>query len=431
MNGYIRTFMYQALDGTIDTISGHGAVVVGTGWQNTGIQRAGRAERLKLDPEQESVLHGDSGEAMALAMKTLVRYGEACGARRLVSIKSAHLAGSFGIVLFEAYYRILERLVADGVRVVVPTTTNPAPGVCCGLFNWIVFFKQRRLERALKSLGVTLSNSCVCYDGVNVPSFGDRLAWSESSAVEYANSVLGARTNRNSILIDICSAVTGFTPEFGYLLNEGRRGSVLVKLDIERMDASALGFVVGRRLVDRIPVFEHHDFSKAELKNLGGALATSSAIDMFHVEGLTPEAPDVRTACGGKPAQTTTITQADLDSLRGRDGPRARDIVVFGCPQMTLEEAVGLSQRFAGARVRCPTWFCLSPYAAEQFERTDAFQTVRKAGVKVHTCCPLAALSVHFDGKRILTPSMKLGYYLDSGEYGNLDDCLSACGVKS
>jgi cis-L-3-hydroxyproline dehydratase len=413
------------------TILCHDTLDHGADRQTVGIGREGRAGRLMLDPKQESILRGDSGEALALAMKTLVRYGEACGARRLVPIKSAHLAGSFGIVLFEAYYLVLERLVAAGVRVVVPATTNPAPGVCCDLFNWITYFKQRRLDRALKALGVTLSNSCVCYDGVNVPSFGDRLAWSESSAVQYANSVLGARTNRNSILVDVCSAVTGFTPEFGCLLDERRRGQVLVRLEIERMDASALGFVVGRRLVNRIPVFEHHDFSPAELKNLGGGLATSSAIDMFHVEGLTPEAPDLRTAFGGELAETLTITQEDLDSLRGKDGPRARDVVVFGCPQMTLGEAVALSGRFAGTRVRCPTWFCLSPHAAEQFERTDAFRAVLKAGVQVHTCCPLAALSVRWDGKRILTPSTKLGYYLNSGKYGSLDDCLSACGVNS
>lgn len=400
-----------------------------TAWLDGQFERAVRRSELSLTPEQQSILHGESGKGLARAMTTLVRYGEICGARRLVPIKSAHLAGSFGITLFEAYCLILERLVAEGVRVAVPTTTNPAPGLHCDLFNRIIYSKQDRLDRALESLGVTMSKSCACYDSANVPSFGDRLAWSESSAVQYANSVLGARTNRNSILIDVCSAVTGLTPEFGYLLDAPRRGQVLVRLEIEQMDPSALGFVVGRRLLNRVPVFEHFEFTLAELKNLGAGLATSSAIDLFHVEGVTPEAPDLRTAFGGKPAETLTITQADLDSIRGRQGALPRDIVVFGCPHMTLEEAVALSERFAGKRLRCATWFCLSPQAAERFERTEACRKVKAAGVKIHTCCPLAALSVRWDAKRIFTPSAKLAYYLNRGEYGNLNDCLEVCGA--
>lgn len=391
-----------------------------------------RTSRVKLDAEQERLLHERPDSAKALALKTLVRYGEACGATRLVPITSAHLAGSFGIVLFEAYYQILERMVAEGLRVAVPTTTNPAPGVCCDLFNRIIYFKQRRLERALDALGVNRSNSCVCYESANVPRFGDRLAWSESSAVQYANSVIGARTNRNSILLDLCSAVTGLTPEFGYLLDERRRGQVLVKLRIERMAASALGFVVGQRLVNRIPVFENFPFTRADLKNLGAGLATSSAIDLFHVEGLTPEAPDLKTAFGGaEPAEVLIITQADLDSLRKRNGPPPGDVVVFGCPHMTLQEALELAEQFDGSKVVRPTWFCLTPEAAEQFEQTEACQKVRKAGVQIHTCCPLAALSVRWDGKRILTASTKLSYYLNRGEYGNLGDCLGHCGAKS
>lgn len=392
-----------------------------------GAGRETRTGPLKLTPEQDAILRGEAGEALSLAMRTLVRYGEACGARRLVPIQSAHLAGSFGVLLFEAYYQILERLVDGGARVLVPTTTNPAPGRHCDRFNPIIYLKQSRLDRALEKLGVTLSHTCVCYHEGNVPRFGERLAWSESSAVQYANSVIGARTNRNSILIDLCSAVTGLTPEFGYLLDEARQGKVLVKLDIERMDASALGFVVGKKLVNRVPVFEHHPFNPAELKNLGAGLATSSAIDLFHVEGLTPEAPDVRTACGGQPVETVTITQADLDALRNGNGSPAGKIVVFGCPHLTLDEALELSQQFAGTRVQCPTWFCLTPKARMEFEKTEAFRQVRQAGVQIHTCCPLAALSVRWDAKRILTPSTKLAYYLNRSEYGNQGDCLAVC----
>jgi len=382
---------------------------------------------MDLEPEQERVLRGASGEAMALAMRTLVRYGEACGARRLVPIRSAHLAGSFGIILLDAYCRILERLVADGLRVVVPTTTNPRPGTGCGAFNRIVYAKQFRLDRALDALGVTPSYSCTCYEQENVPSFGDRIAWSESSAVQYANSVIGARTNRNSILIDICSAVTGLTPEFGCLLDERRRGQVLVKLEADRVDPSALGFIVGRKLVDRVPVFEHRDFRPEELKQIGAGLATSSGIDLFHVVGVTPEAPDLDTAFGGGPRESLTVSQQDLDSLRGDGGSPDGDLVVFGCPHLSLEEAVALADHFRGKKVRLPTWFCLGPDAAERFERTEACRAVRRAGVRIHTCCPLAALTVRPGSRRILTPAAKLSYYLEGSGYGNLEDCLNAC----
>lgn len=384
---------------------------------------------LNLQPDQKSILEGASGEALALAMKTLVQYGEALGARRLVPIKSVHLAGTFGIAFFEAYCLVIERLVADGVRVKVPTTTNPLPGRRRNLVNRLVFSKQQRLERALEKLGATPSYSCVPYDGANVPSFGDLLAWSESSAVLYANSVIGARTNRNSLLIDISSAVTGLTPEFGYLLDQHRLGQVLVNLDIDRMDTGALGLIVGQRLVNRVPVFEHYDFSLADLKNLGASIAASSAIDIFHVERLTPEAPDIETAFGGNSYDTLTITQSDLDGLREMSS-QEQDLVVFGCPQMTLEETLDLSHRFAGERVRCPTWFCLTPDVAEQFREMDAYRAVRDAGVEIHSWCPLAALSVRLNPKRVLTSSGKLFYYLKGSEYGNLGDCLNTCGVK-
>lgn len=383
---------------------------------------------MKLEAEHESLLQGEAGQSVALAMKTLVRYGEAFGAKRLVPIKSAHLAGSSGIASFEAYYRILDRLVAEGVRVRVPTTVNPRPGRTESLINRIVFAKQKRLERALDLIGVTGNYSCVCYDRVNVPANGDCVAWAESSAVQYANSVIGARTNRNSLLIDVCSAVTGLTPEFGYLLDENRRGGLFVRLEIERMDAAALGFFLGRTAVNRVPVIEHYPFSPTELKNMGGAMASSGAVALFHVEGLTPAAPDLRTVFEGDPPETLTVTQQDLDGLRSSQ-PEDAGMVVFGCPQMTLEEVLPLSAHFGGRRVRRRTWFCVVPEALERYRQTSEYRSVRAAGVQVNPWCPLAALSVRLRRKPVLTPSAKLFYYLDGTEYGNPEDCLTTCGA--
>ena len=383
---------------------------------------------MKLEPEQESILQGGSGKAMALAMKTLVEYGKAFGARRLAPIKSAHLAGTFAAISYRAYYKVLDQLVGEGARVKVPTTLNPQPGHDINLVNRITFSKQKYLDNALKTLGVTLNYSCVCYERDNVPSLGDRVAWAESSAVQFANSVLGARTNRNSILIDLCSAITGLTPEFGYLLDENRRGEILIKLKINKMDPSALGFIVGRKVVTRVPVIEHYDFNRIELKNMGGAMAAAGGVALFHVEGLTPEAPDMKTAFGGEPKETITVTQEDLDSLRSKQPDRA-NLVVFGCPQMTYEEAVELSAHFVGKRVKCPTWFCMITEARQRFERTELHQKVRESGVEVYSHCPLAALTVRIGRKFVLTPSGKLFYYLEGAEYGNPEDCLKTSGV--
>jgi predicted aconitase len=271
--------------------------------------------------------------------------------------------------------------------------------------------------------------SCVFYENTNKPSPGDRLAWAESSAVLFANSVLGARANLSSLGIDFCSAITGLTPEFGYLLDEHRRGQVLIKLKIDRMDPGALGFVIGKKVVHRVPVIEHYPFTRTELRTLGAALASSGKVGLFHVEGLTPEAPDLKTIFDGQPEEIIVITQEDLDALRSRRGQNV-DIVVLGCPLSTYEEALALCERFAGSRVRRTTWICVSPEALEPLEKTQAAKAARAAGVEMRSWCPLAALGASPFSKRVLAASAKLCYYLKGAEYGTCDDCLSACGVS-
>jgi len=305
------------------------------------------------------MLEGRQGEALGLCLNSLVQYGSAFGARRLVPIASAHLTGSFKISFFSKYYELLSRLVREGVRVRVPTTLNPRPGYDFAPQNRMVFRPQKWHEEQLEALGVIPNYSCVCYLYQNVPRFGEILGWAESSAVIWANSVAGARTNRNSIMMDVCQAVTGLTPEFGYLLDEHRRGQLLVRLDVQRMDAAALGLLVGRLAVDRVPVLEQWPFTQAELKNMGAAMASSGAVTMYHVIGVTPEARDAAMAFGGRPPpETVTITEADLDGVRdSQDMQAAASVVVFGCPQMTAEEAVEIGRHFVGKRVRKPVLF--------------------------------------------------------------------------
>ena len=234
-------------------------------------------------------------------------------------------------------------------------------------------------------------------------------------------------------MVDICQAVTGLTPEFGYLYDENRKGEVLVKLDIENMDAPALGFLVGKIAVDRNPVLTHYPFTEAELKNMGAAMASSGGVTMFGVEGLTPEAPDLDTAFGGRgPAETVTITQRDIDGVRA-ERPVQKDAsqIAFGCPQMTLDEVTEISQHFVGKKIARPVSFHLMPDAADEFSKTDLYQEVLNAGVQIQRHCPLAGLSLRIGlGKKdVLTPSGKLYYYLEGTRYGNLDDVLREAGV--
>ncbi|MEM1112663.1 MAG: aconitase X [Pseudomonadota bacterium] len=388
---------------------------------------------MELTPEQQQILGGGQGPEMAQCMATLVRMGEAFNAARLVPIKSAHLTGSFKIASFKGYYELLQRIVSAGLRVAVPTTLNPHPGYEYAPQNRVLFRGQKMHEAYLEALGVTPNYSCVCYAYHNIPEFGDVVAWAESSAVIYANSVIGARTNRHALLADICQAILGLTPEFGFLLDENRRGRVRVKLDIETMDAPALGFLLGQHCMDRTPVIDHHPFNQAELKNMGGAMAASGGVAMFHVIGLTPEAPDEASALQQQePEQTITITQADLDALRADHGVQKQTaMVAIGCPQMTLEEVTEVAQHFVGKQVRKKTMLHVMPDAMRAFQETPLFDEVLKSGAELYEHCPLSGLSLRIGiGKQpVLTPSGKLHYYLEGTQYGDLQDVLKVCGV--
>ena len=384
--------------------------------------------KMKLESDQKDILGGAAGEAHALAIKTLAAYGEAFGANRLVPIRSAHLVGSFGSTPFTAVFDILERLLKDGARCKVPTTINPRPGADLNLPNRFLFGKQKRLEALYSRLGVTPNYSCVSYLSANVPLFGDVIAWAESSAVVFANSVIGARTNRNSLLLDICQSVTGLTPQFGYLLDENRRARVLVKLEIDEMDAAALGFFIGKTIVDKVAVLENYPFTTEELKDMGGAMAASGGVALYHVEGLTPEAPDMKTVFDGLPEKTITVRQNDLDSLR--DGKNCDpDIVVFGCPQLTLEQARGLTRRFASKRIKKRVMFSIIPADRKKFIASRDGEIAMESGIEVVECCPLAALTLKPGIKTVLTNSGKLYYYLAGAKYGSINDCFRACGV--
>ncbi|QBY04048.1 DUF521 domain-containing protein [Thalassotalea sp. HSM 43] len=388
---------------------------------------------MQLTEQQQAILDGSEGPEMAKCLLTLVNYGKAFNAPRLVPIKSAHLTGSFKIFFYTAYYEIISQLVSAGIKVKVPTTLNPRPGYDYTPQNRLIFKSQQWHEQQLEALGIIANYSCVCYRYDNIPEFGDVLGWAESSAIIYANSVIGARSNRNSIMVDICQAVTGLTPEFGYLLDENRRGQVKINLDIDVMDAPALGFLIGKIAVDKVPVLDYYPFTDDQLKNMGAAMASSGGVSLFHVIGLTPEASDEQTAFAGQqPEQSVTISQDDLTQVRSaKEIQQDAKIIAFGCPQMTLQETMEIAPYFVGKKVKKRTLFHLIPQALREFEQSELYQQVIDAGVEVLEHCPLAGLSLRISigNKEVLTPSGKLYYYLEGTRYGDLHDVLAACGV--
>jgi len=386
---------------------------------------------MNLSSEEKEILAGKQGKALELALKTLVRYGEAFDADRLVEIKSAHLAGSFGAFIYRTYYQVLRVMVEEGLKVKVPTTLNPRPIEHPKFLDRLMLNQQAFLEQSLAKLGVIPNYSCVCYDRENIPAPGAIIAWAESSAVQFANSVLGARTNRNSVTIDICSAVTGKTPNFGYLLEKNRRGQVLVKVKAKKIDFPALGYLIGKKVVNRVPVLEHLECSRDDLKNLGAAMAASGAVALFHIEGVTPEAPSLKEIFDREPEQTITITEDELGSLRSFE-KNAPEMVVFGCPHLTLNEVKAIGEHYRGKKVKLPTYFCVIPRVKEELQGTELDQDLQKAGVRVTTQCPLATWTIRVLGRKtILTNSGKLYYYLDKSEYGATEDCLRFSGASA
>ncbi len=384
---------------------------------------------MKLSSEEKEILEGGRGKALQLALRTLARYGEAFGAERLVEIQSAHLAGSFGAFLYRTYYAMIRLMVEEGLKVQVTTTLNPRPIENPHFIDRLMLNHQEFLEQSLGRLGVTPNYSCVCYDRENLPAAGSIIAWAESSAVQFANSVLGARTNRNSVMIDLCSALTGKTPEFGYLLDKNRRGQVLIKVQAKRIDFPSLGFLIGKKVVNRVPVIEHLECSRDDLKNMGAAMAASGAVALFHIEGVTPEAPGLKDIFDREPLQTITITEAELNSLRSFE-KNAPEMVVFGCPHLTAAEFNTIGERYRGKKVKLPTYFCVIPRVKQELQGTELYQGLIEAGVRITSQCPLATWTIRILGRKtILTNSGKLYYYLDKSEYGTTEDCLRFSGA--
>lgn len=384
---------------------------------------------MALNAHDRALLEGDGGEAARLAMRVLVAAGEAAGAAGMIDITSAHVAGCFytGRVGLD----FAERLVDGGARVAVPTTLNT--GVV-DLLHPELYPDDDPLVRAGRELmgryvtmGCQPTWTCAPYQRESRPGVGEHVAWAESNAVAFANSVLGARTEKYGEFTDICAALTGRAPEAGLHCDQARRGQVLVSLrDVpgrllaEDVTYHVLGYLVGRACDSDVPVIVGlpADVSEDRLKALSAAAAAAGGVALFHVVGVTPEATTLDLAFqGGEPERTLEVSAADLVAARRALSTRGEGRIVavcLGTPHLSLGELEALAAMLEDTSihpdVRC--YASTSRATLAKLRRSEALDAMRCAGVTVvvDTCTYFAPL-LRVRGGTVMTNSAKWAYY--------------------
>ena len=378
---------------------------------------------MELTTHEREMLDGKHGEGVALAMKAQVAVGRAFDARRMVPITRAHVAlsGQEGDVWF------VTKLVDGGARCVVSPTVNPnidLEYLDSHLFSIPEEGRERvtACNEAYTRIGATMTLNCTPELEKNVPAFGEVVAFSESSATPYVNSVLGARTNRESSISALCAAVTGFVPEYGLLLDENRRGEVLVEVEAEvenDFDYRLLGWAYPMKHKGlEIPIFTGitQRPTPEGFVGFGADLNTSGNVAMYHVLGITPEAPTLGVALGGNEVRAhVTITDADLEVVREQvcREPGKIDFAMFGCPHLSIRQVGEIAAIADGRHFAVGTWILVSSLTRELAERMGYLSIIQRAGAHLvaDTCIDVPPCWGPIYGKMGVTDSPKCAYY--------------------
>jgi predicted aconitase len=370
------------------------------------------------DYEQE-MLAGKYGAAQAMALKVQVAVGECFGAKRLLEVSRVHVASSNQ----EADVWFAEKLLKMGGRCLVSPTVNPGFNLSY-LGQHLSISKEdadlmERARRAYRELGAIMTLSCTPYLETNVPRFGEILSYSETSVTVYVNSVIGARTNREAVQSSLCAAITGRVPEYGFLLDENRKGTVLVQLEADiksDFDYQLLGSCT-QKIGAGVPVFVGlpQNPSQEGLINLGTQLNTTGSYAMFHIPGVTPEAPTLNDALGGKkPERVVTITNEDLENIHKQvsQSPGRIDFAMFGCPHFTFSQVQEVARLVQGKKLNAEMWVLTSSLNKELARRTGMLEAIEEAGGHIveDTCIDQPCWS-HLNGKVGVTDSPKCAYY--------------------
>ena len=410
---------------------------------------------MKLTDEQQAILNGEQGETLAKVMKTLVMYGEAFGAEKMVPVTSEynHLVTSFGLKMIGPVYDLMNQLIEAGALSKQKFSVDPRPvdkNVPANflqnfIFNNFMYSKQDFYEDQLNKLGLMEKDAftCACYmDEVgNLPKKGEVLSWAESSAVVYANSVLGARCNRNSGIIDIMGSVLGYVPYFGLLTDEGRKASWIVEIKTEKKpEAQLLGSAIGMKVMEDVPYIvgldkwigtELDDANQSYLKDFGAATASNGAVGLYHIDNLTPEAKELGKDLIKDGAQVYVIDDAELERVKNnypviwKNKDAKPKLCFMGCPHMTLEQLKTWTERVeeglkeaGNNKVVIPTVFTTAPAVLKEFEKTQYAARLKKTGVIVSYICPLMYMNNPLCGKMpVITSSNKLRTYTTARYY--------------
>lgn len=417
---------------------------------------------MKLTCEQQGMLDGKSGEAIAKVMKTLVIYGETFRAEKMVPVTSqyGHLVTSFGLGVMKPVYKLMDQLIEGGALSKQKFSVDPRPmdsNVPANLIQSIVFrfmySQQKSYEKQLSQLGLLGEDAftCTCYLNQvgNTPKKGEVLSWAESSAVVYANSVLGARCNRNSGILELFGSIAGCVPYFGLLTDEGRKASWIVEVKTsKRPEAQILGSAIGMKVMEDVPYVkgldrflgsEINEDSCAYLKDFGAATASNGAVGLYHIENLTPEAKEQGESLIKENARVYVIDDAEMERVKcsypciWKDPDAVPKLCFVGCPHLTLQQLKDWTDRVETGlketgiqRVAIPTVFTTSPGVLKEFEKTAYAPRLKAAGVILSYICPLMYMNNPMCGKMpVITSSNKLRTYT-SARYKTDDEILVA-----
>jgi len=348
---------------------------------------------MYLTQEEEKILDGEKGDVLERMFRLLTRLGDIYGADKMIPIGSVQVAGVSYKSIGDPGTEFLEDMVSKGAKVKVLTYLNPAG---MDLENWekIGFPKdfaqnQLRIMNAFKSMGIVVTSTCTPYLAGNLPRFREHIAWSESSAVSFSNSVIGARTNREGGPSALAAAICGRTPNYGLHLWKNRQPTIKIKVDSKlefSSDFGALGYFVGKQIKNKIPYFTGiTDANTDQLKALGAAMAASGAVALYHVEGLTPEADLVEK----KGLESINVTKKDLDeTYKKLSSGKDPDVVILGCPHASLREISTLADKLKGKHLKKPIWICTSRVMKEAADRMGFTEIIEKAGgyIVADTC---------------------------------------------
>ncbi len=415
--------------------------------------------KMHLSPEEIDILQGKEGDVRAKIMKTLVMYGDTFNASKMIPITSqyGHLVTSFGLSMMKPVYNLMEELLEAGIESNQKFTVDPRPldfkNVPANPLKKLVFkymySKQEDYEEQLQRMGLLSEDgfTCTCYmDEVgNIPREGDILSWAESSAVVYANSVLGARCNRNSGIIEMLGSIMGRVPYFGLLTDQGRRASWIIELKTSSLpEAQILGSAIGMKVMEDVPYIKNlsgyfdnrlDSTAKDYLKDMGAATASNGAVGLYHVENLTPEAKKQGESLIREDARTYLIDDEELNRVKEsypimwKNKDSQAKLCFIGCPHLSLDQLKNWTRQIRKAlkargqkNVKVPTVLTTSPAVAREFSGLSEAKLLRIMGVSLSSICPLMYMNNPLCASmEVITNSNKLRTYTTSRYYSDLE----------